>query len=70
MSEPKKEDRIFETLKVNKDNIIDGDNASGKIKLYTDLNCCPSCQRVIEQFKKRCPNNDIEIVYKTKGGRN
>ncbi|MCT4618354.1 MAG: hypothetical protein N4A62_03085 [Marinisporobacter sp.] len=69
--EPKEEDKIFKTLKVNEKNVVDGNgawdrardtefkilneiaskidnNASGKIKLYTDLNCCPSCQNVIE----------------------
>lgn len=93
--EPSKEEKIFETLKVNENNIVDGigawdrscdtefkilndiarklgDNvsASGKIKLYTDLDCCPSCRSVIQQFRKKYPNIDIEIIYKTKGGGN
>lgn len=42
-----------------------GDNysASGKIKLYTELVPCPSCQSVIKQFKEMYPNIDIEVIY-------
>lgn len=43
-------------------------NASGKIKMYSDLDCCPSCKYVIEQFQKKYPNINIEIIYKTVGG--
>ena len=45
-----------------------GDNyaASGSIKLYTELEPCPSCQSVIEQFKQMYPNIDIEVVYSVK----
>ena len=45
-------------------------NAVGKIKLYTDLDCCPSCNDVIRQFKAKYPNISIEVIYKTKGGTN
>ncbi len=78
----------FKTLKVNKQNIVDGmdawdrivdteskiledintqlkliDNPTGQIKLYTDLKPCPSCMGVIEQFKKKYPNIEIEVIY-------
>lgn len=45
-----------------------GDNpsASGTIKLYTELEPCPSCQSVIEQFKEMYPNIDIEVIYSIK----
>lgn len=38
-------------------------SVSGKIKLYTELEPCPSCQSVIEQFKEMYPNIDIEVLY-------
>ncbi|MBD5550613.1 MAG: hypothetical protein HDQ96_05470 [Lachnospiraceae bacterium] len=42
-----------------------GDNysASGKIKLYTELEPCPSCQSIIKQFKEMYPNIDVEVIY-------
>lgn len=90
-----KEEKIFDTLKVNENNVVNGNGAwdrsrdtefkilneianklgentkvSGKIKFYTDLDCCPSCRSVIQQFQKKYPNVEIEIIYKTKGGGN
>lgn len=44
----------------------DNYNASGTIKLYTELEPCPSCQSVIEQFKQMYPNIDVEVVYSVK----
>lgn len=41
-------------------------NASGTIKLYTELEPCPSCRSVIEQFKQMYPNIDVEVVYSVK----
>ena len=38
-------------------------SAKGTIKLYTKLEPCPSCIRVIGQFKKMYPNIEVEIVY-------
>ncbi|MFA4134243.1 MULTISPECIES: deaminase domain-containing protein [unclassified Brevibacillus] len=42
--------------------------AVGKIKMYTDLDCCSSCSNVIGQFKEKYPKIEIEVIYKTKGG--
>ena len=78
----------FEAIRVNGNNIVDGEGAwlrdidaeykilsdiqkelgdnytaSGHIKLYTELEPCISCQRMIEQFKQMYPNIDIEIIY-------
>lgn len=36
----------------------------GKVKLFTDLDPCPSCKSVIKQFKSLYPNIDIEVIYK------
>ena len=83
--------KIFDTLEVNRKNIIGGEGAwdrivdseakilheiaeklgenfkaSGKIKLFTDYDCCPSCKYVIEQFKKRYPQTEVEVVYRKK----
>lgn len=38
-------------------------SASGKITLYTELEPCPSCQSVIEQFRQMYPNIDIDVIY-------
>ena len=42
-----------------------GDNylALGNIKLYTELEPCPSCMGVIEQFMDMYPNIEIEVIY-------
>jgi hypothetical protein len=39
-------------------------DATGTIKLFTDLDPCPSCKSVIRQFKELYPKIDIEVVYK------
>ena len=39
-------------------------NATGKIKLFTELKCCPSCEDVVRQFKRIYHNIDIEVIYK------
>ena len=41
-------------------------NASGRIKIYTELEPCASCKGVFKQFKQMYPNIDIEIIYSTK----
>lgn len=41
-------------------------NIRGKIKLYMELEPCPSCKYVIQQFKEMYPKLEIEIVYKIK----
>ncbi|TDX89458.1 UNVERIFIED_CONTAM: putative deaminase of polymorphic toxin system [Lysinibacillus xylanilyticus] len=38
-------------------------DASGKIKLFTELDTCGSCSRVINAFSKEYPNIDIEIIH-------
>ena len=40
-------------------------DAIGTIKLYTQLECCPSCKGVIQQFSKRYRNIKIEVLYET-----
>lgn len=37
--------------------------ATGSIKLYTELEPCLSCQSVIKKFKEMYPNIRIEIIY-------
>lgn len=41
-------------------------NISGKIKLFTELECCDSCSDVIAQFLERHTNIEIEIIYNGK----
>ncbi|MBA4601734.1 hypothetical protein H2C83_05230 [Thermoactinomyces sp. AMNI-1] len=42
-----------------------GDNtkAVGKIKLFTELDTCASCSRVIAEFAKKYPNIELDIVH-------
>lgn len=37
-------------------------NVSGKILLYTERKCCPSCEYVIQQFMDKYPNIIITII--------
>ena len=38
-------------------------SASGKIDLYSELEICPSCSSVINQFKKMFPNIDVNVTW-------
>jgi len=38
-------------------------DATGKIVMYTNLYCCPSCQYVFKQFKEKYPKIDVSIIY-------
>ncbi|MEK4799362.1 deaminase domain-containing protein [Thermoactinomyces sp. FSL K6-2592] len=42
-----------------------GDNtkATGEIKLFTELDTCASCSRVIAEFAKKYPNIKLDIVH-------
>lgn len=61
-------DTEFKILNEIANKLGNNTKAYGKIKLYTDLDCCPSCKSVIRQFQERYPDIDIEIIYKTRGG--
>ncbi|BAH42259.1 hypothetical protein BBR47_12820 [Brevibacillus brevis NBRC 100599] len=37
--------------------------ALGKIKLFTEIDTCASCSRVIEQFHRDYPGIDIEVIH-------
>lgn len=43
--------------------IKDAPNISGKIQLFTEVECCDSCRDVIAQFLERHPNIEIEIIH-------
>ncbi|WP_375523355.1 deaminase domain-containing protein [Paenibacillus terreus] len=61
-------DTEFKILNEVASSLGDKTDVAGNIKLYTDLDCCPSCSNVIRQFKAKYPNITIEVIYKTKGG--
>ncbi|MGF9821697.1 deaminase domain-containing protein, partial [Brevibacillus agri] len=61
-------DTEFKILNEVASSLGDKTDVAGNIKLYTDLDCCPSCSNVIRQFKEKYPNISIEVIYKTKGG--
>lgn len=53
--------KILEALTVR----LEGNpGAAGAVALYTDLPPCASCQRVIEEFRKRHPRIRITVLYK------
>lgn len=39
-------------------------NASGTIKLFTELPPCPSCQKVVREFCEMFKNINVEVVHK------
>ena len=39
-------------------------NASGRIRLYTDLYPCKSCLHVMDQFMAKYPGIELEVLYK------
>ncbi|WP_332258304.1 deaminase domain-containing protein [Paenibacillus forsythiae] len=41
----------------------DNQNATGKIKLFTEKDTCGSCNKIIQQFDKKYPNIKIEVVH-------
>ncbi|MEK3785260.1 deaminase domain-containing protein [Paenibacillus sp. FSL K6-1230] len=55
--------KILNDLAARLDKLPDPSKASGKIKLFTELDTCASCSRVIERFHKDYPNIDIEIIH-------
>ena len=63
---PRDVDTEYKILSDIQSKLGDNPSASGKIKLYTELEPCPSCQGVIEQFKEMYPNIDIEVIYSIK----
>ena len=63
---PRDVDTEYKILSDIQSKLGDNPSASGKIKLYTELEPCPSCQGIIEQFKEMYPNIDIEVIYSIK----
>ncbi|WP_307216956.1 deaminase domain-containing protein [Paenibacillus tundrae] len=45
------------------DELPDPSKASGKIKLFTEIDTYASCSRVIERFYKDYPNIDIDVIH-------
>ena len=63
---PRDVDTEFKMLSEIQKRLGNNFDARGSIKLYTELEPCPSCQNVIEQFKKMYHNIDIEVIYEVK----
>lgn len=38
-------------------------DTKGKIKLFTELDTCGSCNYIIRQFKDKYPNIEIEVIH-------
>jgi hypothetical protein len=55
--------KILNDLAARLDKLPDPSKASGKIKLFTELDTCASCSRVIRRFSKDYPNIDIEVIH-------
>ncbi|MGG1155773.1 deaminase domain-containing protein [Brevibacillus formosus] len=55
--------KILNDLASRLDKLPDPSKARGKIKLFTELDTCGSCSRIIEKFQKDYPNIDIEVIH-------
>lgn len=55
--------KILNDLAARLDKLKDPSKARGKIKLFTELDTCASCSRVIEQFHRDYPGIDIEVIH-------
>ncbi|WP_261887408.1 deaminase domain-containing protein [Vibrio aerogenes] len=73
---PDVDNRKFSTFEVGHDRAFDSEvkifehiaskyptSATGKIDLYSELECCPSCSEVINQFKKMYPNIEVNVIW-------
>ena len=58
------QDTEFKILEALTGRLGENPGASGTVALYTDLPPCASCQRVIEEFRKRYPRIRITVLYK------
>lgn len=52
-----------EIEEINKDKLPDPSKTRGKVKLFTELDTCGSCSRIIDKFHKDYPNIDIEVIH-------
>ncbi|NQF15963.1 hypothetical protein HPY31_18875 [Brevibacillus sp. HB1.3] len=55
--------KILNDLADRLDKLPDPSNVRGKIKLFTELDTCASCSRIIEKFYKDYTNIDIEVIH-------
>ncbi|MFS0854718.1 deaminase domain-containing protein [Paenibacillus taichungensis] len=55
--------KILNDVASRLDKLPDPSKARGKIKLFTELDTCGSCSRIIEKFHKDYPNIDIEVIH-------
>ncbi|NTU23284.1 hypothetical protein HPY28_23495 [Brevibacillus sp. HB1.2] len=55
--------KILNDLASRLDKLPDPSKARGKIKLFTELDICGSCGRIIEKFHKDYPNIDIAVIH-------
>ncbi|MFC9712515.1 deaminase domain-containing protein [Paenibacillus sp. NPDC056933] len=55
--------KILNDLASRLDKLSDPSKARGKIKLFTELDTCGSCSRIIGKFHKDYPNIDIEVIH-------
>jgi hypothetical protein len=60
-------DAEYKVLSAIADNLdrLDEDPAkiNGNLNLYSELQPCQSCESVVEQFKEKFPQIDVEIYY-------
>ncbi|MUG44169.1 deaminase domain-containing protein [Paenibacillus woosongensis] len=55
--------KILNDLAARLDKLNDPSKARGKIKLFTEIDTCASCSRIIKQFHTDYPNIDIEVIH-------
>ncbi|MGG2921566.1 deaminase domain-containing protein, partial [Brevibacillus parabrevis] len=55
--------KILNDLAARLDKLKEPSKTRGKIKLFTEIDTCASCSRIIERFHKDYPNIVIEVIH-------
>ncbi|WP_088351256.1 deaminase domain-containing protein [Bacillus cereus] len=65
---PRDSDTEYKILNDIANRLGNNTEAKGKIKLFTELDTCDSCSRVIAEFSKKYKNIELEVIH-NKGNR-
>lgn len=60
---PRDSDTEYKILNDIANRLGNNTEAKGKIKLFTELDTCDSCSRVIAEFAKKYKNIELEVIH-------
>ncbi|WP_255255261.1 deaminase domain-containing protein [Bacillus pseudomycoides] len=63
MEYPRDSDTEYKILNDIANRLGNNTEAKGKIKLFTELDTCDSCSRVIAGFAKKYKNIELEVIH-------